>query len=142
MRASDLWTRKEKNIIDKYGTTETVGQLRLRLPTKSERAIQSMRNSRGIIVSKTLRSQIGKNAQSRVNHDKRLKIGFDLTWGDLPNHVQQVFLGGMLGDGGIYIKRDYGRYHYYAETHGKIRRIIWSGRERYFQPNSGEGGAT
>jgi hypothetical protein len=138
-KAGDLWTNQEKIIIDKYAATETVDQLKARLPNKSKRAIQGMRSRRGITVSKTLRSQIGKDAQSSVNHDKRLRIRFDLTWGDLPNHAQQLFLGSMLGDGGVYRKRDRWRYHYYAESHGKDQEayLKW---KRSMLPAQFEGG--
>jgi hypothetical protein len=121
-RAGDTWTPEQKAIIEQRGRDTLAKDL---LPlinqvgsSRTAAAIRGKRNADGITISGQLRSRIGQYAQSHVDHDSRLTVPVATKWNDLPNIARQVFLGGVLGDGGLYIKTGYGRYYYYAETHG------------------------
>jgi hypothetical protein len=120
-KAGNNWTAAQEAIIQRRGPDATAEEILPLInqigPPRTAAAIRGKRNTDGVTISKELRSQIGKNAQTHVNHDSRLTVPIRTQWSDLPNITRQVFLGGILGDGGLY-KRGYGRYYYYAETHG------------------------
>ena len=121
-KAGDNWTAAQEAIIQQRGrdtlAKELVPLINQVGPARTAAAIRGRRKASGITISGELRSQIGKLAQSRVDHDSRLTVPIDIKWQDLTNITRQVFLGGILGDGGLYRKKGYGRYYYYAETHG------------------------
>jgi LAGLIDADG DNA endonuclease family len=120
-KARDAWTPEQDAIIQQRRENALAEELLPLInrvgPPRTAKAIRGKRNTSGVTVSEELRSRISKSAQSRVNHNDRLTVPFETKWRDLLNIVRQIFLGSMLGDGGLY-RRGHGRYYYYAETHG------------------------
>jgi hypothetical protein len=114
-KAGDNWTAAQEAIIKQRGPDVLARELLPLInqvgPPRTAAAIRGKRKAGGIAISGELRSKIAKHAQSRVDHDRRLTVPINIKWSDLTNITRQVFLGGVLGDGGLYRKEGYGRYH-------------------------------
>jgi hypothetical protein len=134
-RRKDTWPAAQKKVLEDYGRhlLDSRGgecdQILKPLvdaagPARSLQAIQLMRSNLGITETKDARKRRLRQAAKLIDHAKLRQIPSTLTWEDLSPIARAVFIGSLLGDGGVY---EANGTHYYSETHKLSHKeyLVW-----------------